>query len=170
MLVLVVVTQPDERPDKLVQIGFDTTESAELYFRNVRSYHYFHQQEGGDIFDVYRLKSLFEAADRQPMLPFVIYNNWRANEAFIRLDTSYQHPTSFHTVIDSAGTLGRSVALPDLYNEAQFDYARAIYRALRDECEVGMASPGQDTLWLRGDERKATKRVLTDYFRLVGKL
>ena len=169
MLILVILTQPEERPDKLVDISFNTTESAELYFRNVRAYHYLQRQEGGDIFDVYRLKSLFDSG-YQPMMPFVIYNNWRANEAFVRLDTVHHRLTSFHAVIDSAGLSARAIALPDLYNEAQFDYARAIYRALRDECEVGMAAEGHDTLWLRGDERKATKRVLTDYFRLIGKL
>jgi len=169
MVALVIATQPETRPDKLTEIGFQTTESSELYFRNVRSYHYLHRQEGGDIFDVYRLKSLYES-DMRPLIPFAIYNNWRANEAFIRLDTAYLSHAPFHAVVDSFGRVARPIEMPELYNEAQFDFARMVFRALRDECQLGLVDSGNDTLWLTGDERKATKKVLSDYFRLVGKL
>ena len=169
MVILIAVTQPDSRPDKLDNIGFDTTESAELYFKNVRAYHYFYAGEGGDIFDVYRLKALFDEAD-PPLLPFTVYNNWRANEAFIRLDSAYLDSRFTSAVVDSSGISRRAVSLPEMYNESQYLFAVEVYRALRDDKEVGLFAAPDDTLWIKGEQRKAVKRTLTDYFKLTGSL
>lgn len=168
-VILIAVTQPDSRPDKLDHVGFSTTESAELYFKNVRAYHYFYAREGGDIFDVYRLKALFSGGD-PPVLPFTVYNNWRVNEAFVRLDTAYLDARFTAAVIDSAGSGARAVSFPEMYNESQYLFAVEVYRALRDEKELGLFSPSKDTLWIRGEQRKALKRTLTDYFKLTGSL
>lgn len=168
MLVIVMTTQPESRPDKLDSIDFQTTESAELYFRNVRAYHYLHKQEGGDIFDVYRLKSLY--SDTLDLaLPFAIYNNWRANEAFIRLDTVYLDKQWSGVVRDSLGSIG-NIALPEMYNESQYAFAVEVYRALSLEYPLALVSDVGDTLQLEGDPRKYSLRTLTDYFKLVGKL
>lgn len=171
MFVLVVFTQPESRPDKLGNIDFSVTESAELYFRNVRSYHYLHNQEAGDIFDVYRLKSLFNPdADSPPLLPFTIYNNWRANEAFIRLDTAFTAKSAVALVADSAGISSDRGALPDATNEAQYMFAVSVYRALRDDLDIALLTEDADTVRIPDDRRKAVRQVLTDYFKLTGKL
>jgi len=169
MVVLIIATQPDNRPDKLDNIGFATTESAELYFRNVRAYHYLHKPEGGDMFDVYRLKALFDEAE-PPLLPFTVYNNWRLNEAFVRLDTAYLDSRYTAAVLDSAGVVRREVPLPEIFNESQYLFAVEMYRALRDEKDVGLYAAPNDTTWIRGEQRKALKRTLTDYFKLTGSL
>ncbi len=167
MLALVVLTQPESRPDKLGTISFDTTESAELYFRNVRAYHYILKHEAGDMFDVYRLKALHEE-DASADLPFAIYNNWRSNEAFIRLDSSF---AGYWQVVlrDSAGH-PLEVSLPQMYNESQYAFAVRLYRSLRDEEPLALLSDTGDTLWIDAEARKHINRVLTDYFKLVGRL
>lgn len=169
MVILILATQPDSRPDKLDDIDFSTTESAELYFRNVRAYHYLQAAEGGDMFDVYRLKALFDEAE-PPLLPFAVYNNWRMNEAFMRLDTAYLDSRFTGAVLDSAGLVRREVPLPEIFNESQFLFAVEVYRALRDEKEVGLLAAPNDTTWIKGEQRKALKRTLTDYFKLTGGL
>jgi hypothetical protein len=168
MVAWVVLAQPKERPDKLDIISFQTTESAELYFRNMRAYHYLHKQEAGDIFDAYRLKSLYSDS-MNVALPFVIYNNWRNNEAFIRLDTIYLDKRWKTLIHDSLGNL-KSTALPEMYNESQYQFAIKVYRALHGDHPAALLSNQGDTLWLEGEARKNSKRTLTDYFKLVGKL
>lgn len=171
MFLLVVLTQPESRPDKLNNIDFSVTESAELYFRNVRSYHYLQSQEAGDIFDVYRLKSLFKPdADSPSLLPFTIYNNWRSNEAFIRLDTAFTAKDAVALVADSAGVPSDRGPLPDATNEAQYLFAVNVYRALRDDLDLGLLTENADTVRIPEDRCKAAKQVLTDYFKLTGKL
>ncbi len=168
MLLIVMTTQPESRPDKLDSIDFQTTESAELYFRNVRAYHYLHKEEGGDIFDVYRLKSLY-ADTSQVALPFAIYNNWRANEAFIRLDTVHLDKQWRVVVRDSLGIFS-NIALPEMYNESQYTFAVEVYRSLNREYPMALINDHGDTLRVEGDPRKYSLRTLTDYFKLVGKL
>lgn len=171
MFLLVVFTQPESRPDKLDRIDFKVTESAELYFRNVRAYHYMHSQEAGDIFDVYRLKTLFAPeTESPPLLPFTVYNNWRANEAFIRLDTAHTLREAVALTGDSAGVVTDRGAMPDATNEAQYLFAVNVYRALRDDVALSLITADADTVPLPDDRKKSVKQVLTDYFKLTGKL
>lgn len=171
MVALIALTQPDERPDKLDTISFNTTESAEIYFRNVRAYHYSKVSEAGDIFDVYRLKSLFQEVDL-PKVPLVIYHNWRSNEAFIRLDTNYintSHPGLFIRSTDGAFS---TLPFPEMDNESQYLFAANLFKAWRNGDEVGFKPfpEGADSLLITGDELKAVRSILSDYFRLTGKL
>ncbi len=168
MLLIVLLTLPDERPDPLDHIGFDTTRSSEMYFHNLRSYHYRQSEEAGDIFEVYRLKSLHDN-EEVALLPLAIYKNWRSHEAFIRLDTAQKYP-SWHAVVaenaDSAFVIDR----PDWSNESQFHFARALHRSMEGDARMALLPEPGDTLWLSQDERSALRVVLRDYFKLVNKL
>ena len=168
MVVIVVLTLPDERPDKIDSPGFETTESAALYFKNVRSFYYRNNPEAEGILDVYRLKSIF--SDSLPSLPFALYNNWRTNETFIRLDTAFINVRSFSAVIaDSSGIKADTIALPQMTNESQYIFARDIYKALSDKEKLGLTN-GKDIIWLSESMNLSIKRTLTDYFRLLGKI
>ncbi len=168
MIILVLLTLPDERPAKIDTIGFSTTESAELYFKNVRSFYYLHNPEAAGILDVYRLQSIF--ADSIDALPFAIYNNWRTNETFIRLDTAYLNTRKFRGVVtDSAGTILDPIRFPELTNESQYSFARDIYLALAKQQKIGLAA--SDTIiWFSESTNRSIRRTLTDYFTLLGKL
>ncbi len=169
MVILVVVTQPDERPEKIDIVGFDTTESAELYFKNMRSFYYSKSEEGGGIFEVYRYKAIFE--DDMPTVHFAIYNNWRTNEAFIRIDTAaFENGTVEALRIDSAEMVRRSIILPDFQNESQYAFARDIYKILERKERLGILYKDNTEVWLTESQVKSLKQCLKDYFRLVGKL
>jgi hypothetical protein len=168
MLILIVVTQPTSRPDRLDDIEFQTTEGAEIYFRNVRAYHYLQKEEASGILDVYRLKALYSDS-AYAVLPFAIYNNWRANEAFVRLDTAYLDK-QWSAVLRDSLSYSHIISLPEMDNESQYLFAVEVYRSIRDEFPLAMISANGDTLRLEGEARKLAGRVLADYFKLVGRL
>lgn len=168
MATLVFFTLPKERPNKIDIIGFETTESAELYFRNVRSFYYINKPEAGGIFDVYRLESIF--VDSTPSLPFALYNNWRANETFIRLDTAFiDLRSTLAVVVDSGGVTTETIDLPEMSNESQYAFARDVYKALEASKKLGLTKPNE-TIWFSESMNSSMKRTLSDYFKLLGKL
>lgn len=169
MILIVFLTQPDSRPSKFDEVSFDTTESAEIYFRNVRSLYYRFREEGGGAFDAYRFSALYE--DTLAFgVRFVIYNSWRQNMAFIRLDTNY---TKFleHDFLVSASANGSidSIPTPDEYNESQYEFAKNIFLAARSKNRIGFPKKG-DTLWVSESEMASIRKTLRDYFKLIGKI
>ena len=168
MLAIILLTLPGERPDKIDTIGFATTESAELYFKNVRSFYYKHNSEAEGILEVYRLESIFK--ESLPTLPFALYNNWRANETFIRLDTAFINTRAFLAVVaDSSSIKTDTITFPEMSNESQYIFARDIYKALDKNEKLGLATENE-VVWFSETMTVSVKRTLTDYFRLLGKI
>jgi len=168
MIVMIVGTLPSERPAKIETIGFETTESAQLYFKNVRAFYYNKNTEAGGIFETYRLQRLFENA--VVSLPFVIYNNWRTNESFIRLDSSFNASESYKALIsDSASIRMDTISFPHLSNEAQYTFAKDVFQALARGKRLGLIEE-KNIKWIQESDQISIKRALTDYFRLVDKI
>lgn len=168
MAILAILTLPDERPDKLEQASFDTTESAELYFKNVRSFYYYSKEEAEGVLYVYRLKSIF--SDTVPTLPFALYNNWRTNETFIRLDSAYFHGKRFDAVIaDSAGVVTDTIPFPKAYNESQYLFARDVFRAIEANRRLTVLFEENKSL-VTESQVTSIKTTLKDYFKLLDKI
>lgn len=168
MLIVIIFSLPSSRPPKIDAIGFETTESAELYFKNMRAFYYQKSEEAGGIFETYRLQSLF--SDSITTLPFVIYNNWRSNESFIRLDTTFNTAKNYiHLISDSASVKKDTIAIPQLSNEAQYVFAKEVYKSLQSGKRLGMLTKERIN-WIRESDQISIKRALTDYFRLVDKI
>ena len=169
MILLVVLTQPETRPSKFDVVNFDTTESAELYFKNVRSFFYSVSEEGEGVFNAYRLKAMY-ADTNEFGIRFVIYNNWRQNMAFIRIDTNHTDLSQIdYFVSASANDKTDTIFAPDLYNESQYEFARNIFFAARDKKQIGVAHEN-DTLWISPSQMVNLRKTLRDYFKLVGRL
>jgi hypothetical protein len=168
MVVTVFLTLPDERPAKIDLVGFETTESSELYFKNVRSFYYETSEEGEGIFEVYRLASLFEAEGQ--ILPFALYNNWRTNEAYVRLDTTFIKVSDYDFIIvDSASVTMDTLLFPQQNNESQYLFAKEVYKHLDAGRKVGF-SKMDSADWMHESTAISVKRTLTDYFRLLDKI
>jgi len=169
MILLVVITQPESRPSKFDTINFDTTESAELYFKNVRSFFYSTEEEGEGTFNAYRLKAMYSDTEEFG-IRFVIYNNWRQNMAFIRIDTNH---TDFNNIeyLVSASANGETdtIFTPDLFNASQYRFAQSIFFAARNKKRIGIPQ-GNDTLWVSESQMVNLRKNLRDYFKLVGRL
>lgn len=169
MILLAVIFQPESRPSKFDTLNFDTTESAELYFKNVRSFFYSLNEEGEGVFNAYRLNAMY--ADTEVFgIRFVIYNHWRQNMAFIRIDTNHTDLSHIEYLV-SASANGEidSIFTPDLYNESQYDFAKNIYFAARDKNRIGVPHEN-DTLWIPQSQMINLRTTLRDYFKLVGRL
>lgn len=169
MILLVLITQPDSRPSKFDEVSFQTTESAEIYFRNVRSLYYNFREEGGGTFDAYRLSALYE--DTLAFgIRFVIYNSWRQNMAFIRVDTNYtKFLESDYLVSASANGDIDTIPAPDEYNESQYEFAKNIFLAARSKNRIGFPQKA-DTLWVSDSDMVSIRKTLRDYFKLIGKI
>lgn len=170
MLLLIVFTLPNERPDKLDNPQFGISESAQLYFNNVRSYYYNGAEEGDGMFRVYRIKSA-GGSDALCGLSFSIYENWRSNEAFIRVDSTRFPTGNWSAIIFEKPDETKSIIpAPEVYNESQLLFARDLYRQLcREYTNVHMLH-AKDTCTLSAETVKAWRRTLSDYFKLTGAL
>ncbi len=169
MLIIGYLTQPEVYPSKLDIISFETTESAELYFKNVRAFYYEMSPEGEGVFEAYRLyASLDEKVDAS--LVFVIYNNWRHNLAFIRIDTNML-PTKRidHVVSLSPEGAIDTLFLPEPINESQYNFAKEVYQATQRRNRIALISQN-DSLWISESATGNLRKTLRDYFKLVGKL
>jgi len=168
MLILTVTFLPESRPEKIDSVSFNTNEADELYFKNVRQFYYSTSNEGEGAFEVHRLNSLKNTDDL--ILPFAIYHSWRANEAFIRLDTTFSNKYK-HAVLlkDSAGIRVQVCPLPEPDNFSQYLFAKETYKSLKQKSKVGLAYNGAD-MWFTETTSKSIRQCLTDYFKLTGKL
>ncbi|NEN22074.1 hypothetical protein G3O08_00970 [Cryomorpha ignava] len=169
MILVVFLTQPDSRPSKFDEVSFQTTESAELYFRNVRSFYYNFREEGGGAFDAYRFSALYE--DTLSFgVRFVIYNSWRQNMAFVRVDTNYtKFAATDYLVSASANGDIDSIRPPDQYNESHYDFAKNVFLAARAKNRIGIPQK-TDTLWVSESDMANIRQTLRDYFKLIGKI
>jgi len=168
MVIMAVLTLPAERPDKLEIPSFATTESAELYFKNVRSFYYNTSEEAEGILYVYRLKSIF--TDSSQSLPFALYNNWRTNETFIRLDTShFDTKLLVGLVADSAGFAKDTLVFPTASNETQYAFARDVFRAIQHKKKLIIITE-EGTIPISESQTSSIRTTLKDYFKLLGKI
>jgi hypothetical protein len=74
-----------------------------------------------------------------------------------------------HLLIDHAQSAD-SIGFPDFTHDSQFSFARAVYRAIRDEKDILISGSDNRMVALSGQNRISAKRVLTDYFKLIEKL
>lgn len=169
MLLIGYLTQPDVYPSKLDVISFETSESAELYFKNVRSFYYDVSLEGEGVFDAYRLSALLEEK-QEASLVFVIYNNWRQNLAFIRIDTSRlkTNPVNHLVSLSVDGTID-TLLLPDHINESQYTFAKNVYLATQRKNRIALITEN-DSLWISESGAVNLRKTLRDYFKLIDKL
>jgi len=168
MLIVVIIFQPDSRPEKIDFVSFNTNEADELYFKNMRLFYYSTNEEGGGAFEVHRLNSIKNTDDRT--LPFAIYHSWRANEAFIRMDTSFTNQFSDAILLkDSAGVRIAVSEFPNPDNTSQYEFAKLTYKALQEQSKLGFSYNGNE-YWLNESAAKSVRQCLKDYFKLIGKL
>jgi len=168
MFLLVIVTQPDQRPDKLKAEGFATTQSSRMYFQNIRSFYYLKSEEGGGMLEAYRLKSLFETTEA-PVIPFVIYQNTLTSEAYIRVDTAFVDPR-YRQIQIEMDTMRMVLPFPDADQESQYEFGKVVYKVLRDDGSLSFLSEEGEEIPVSGQQKTQIKMTLTDYFRLLDKL
>jgi len=172
MVLILAFTMPSMRPIDLEEVKFHTTESSELYFKNIRTYFYEIWDDPKSGFVHYRIKSRNQSSD-QPSVNFVILNNWRFDEAYVfaegneALETLEGLTLSIVTKSDSS-----AFHFNQFTNYEHWLLAGSVYMALNNqETRFWLSSDRKVVEIYRGeDERKSLQKTLNDYFKLVGKI
>ncbi len=174
MVVVLAFTMPESRPIDLEEVSFHTTESSEMYFKNVRSYFYEVWDDPKSGFVHYRIKSRNQNP-AGPSINFLILHNWRFDEAYVMLEPNEALSTAQGlslSVVTSSDSL--SFPLGDFTNYEHWMTSGRIYMALREDDSRFWLSESDGnrkvTLYLDGEERKSLKKTLRDYYKLVGKI
>lgn len=167
---LYAVFGPKTKRINLRSVNFQSTESAELYFKNMRSFSYDRIVDDKANYILYRIKSR-EKDTTLVGLNFLIVNNWLQDENYILAEF---HPYSF---IDG-GLFSKNknrcdtLMLDGSDAEAHFIFAAHFFEQLTAGSKFYYRNQ-QDKLVELGiseKHRKSLSKTLSDYFRLVGKL
>jgi len=178
MVVILAFTMPESRPIDLDEVSFHTTESSELYFKNVRSFFYEIWDDPKSGFVHYRIKSR-NGDSLVPSINFMILNNWRFDEAYVMAEGN--------GALSTLEGLTLSIVTPEDSSTFTFDRftnyehwmtAGRVYMALRDDrSRFWLSGPqgnalGREALkiYTESEERKSLRKTLGDYFKLVGKI
>lgn len=171
MLIIVIcfaIFQPAKKIN-LQAIDFTTTQSSELYFKNMRSYFYDKTDHDAANFKIYRIGSR-EKDSTKNKLSFMLLSNWLQSECYVMAESglvdlkeeglklSYEHP-------DSSGTL----LLSNLDSYGHYVFAAKLHEQLDKNAALYLK---HSTNWIEfsESEKKSLKKTLSDYFKLVGKL
>lgn len=171
MLAIVIcfaIFQPAKKID-LQAVDFTTTQSSELYFKNMRSYFYDKTDHDAANFKIYRIGSR-EIDSTKNKLSFMLLSNWLQSECYVMAESglvdfkeeniqlNYKHP-------DSSGTL----LLSDHDNYSHYVFAAKLYEQL-DKNAALYLKHSKNWIEFTESEKKSLKKTLSDYFKLVGKL
>ena len=148
---------------------FHTTAPSQLYFKNMRSYHYAQSTKPGTRIDTYTLKK-FSTDSKSPVLIPIIENNWMEDEAYILLEKN-NYPDWSDTLQLQFET-GEEIEFPTISTlnmEAQYAFAKHLYEELKQGHRINVYTPNQrwQPLYESQPERANFLRVLQDYYNLT---
>ena len=168
MLFLLECTNPKDSHIDSERPQFSTTESAELYFKNVRQYYYDMEELNG--------KNLLRLSKSQPK---VLYPNitlqitmdWRTDQAFLTLDENEFFPKNGVTEVYTSDSTGVKEFIQFKQrdrNEAFATIAR-LYKSILNDHKLYVTLDGEryPLLHIKQD-REAFRVTAYDYYRLVG--
>ena len=173
MLLILVITFPEDRPIRLDTASFTMPENEEIYFKNLRSYYYNMELREDANFKLYRIKT--HASDTNlPGFSFVIVQNWLNDEAYVLLEphSGWEKPDTLQLAITGEDTPSDTLRIARWNNVEHYTFASHFYMALRDADNQFFLETrkGWIPVFERGDERLSLKKTLKDYFKLVGKM
>ncbi len=172
MVLILAFTMPNMRPIDIEEVRFHTSESSELYFKNVRSYFYEIWDDPKSGFVHYRIKSRNQEKE-VPSVNFLILNNWRFDEAYVVAEGNEAIETLEGLNLSISTESDSSIFLFNQFtNYEHWHLAGSVYLALNDEESRFWLSSDREVveIYKYDDERKSIQKTLNDYFKLVGKI
>ena len=153
----------------LEEVNFSTTQSSELYFKNMRAYFYNQSVHEEANFTLYRISSR-ETDTTKNKLSFLIISNWLQSEYYIMAESGISDLSNNSLKIsyensDSSGVI--NLLEPNSY--ANYVFAAKLYFQIEKNAVLKI---NQQNGWIQfsESEKKSLKKTLKDYFKLVGKL
>lgn len=154
------------------EINFKSTESADLYFKNMRSYSYNVLIDEKSDWKLMRIKSRNQDSSKAS-LSFLLVNNWLQDENYIIAEPNKKLSLNgqIHLVWIKHEDKGK-IVLNELDAESNYIFAAQFYEQLTAGSEFYFLNvKGEaEKLNFEEKERKSLKKTLGDYFKLVGKL
>ncbi|GEM_PF-3679562 len=160
---------PEGKKIKLKTVEFTTTESASIYFKNIRSYFYDQESYKDGNYVLYRIDSR-ELDSSKNKLSAVIVRNRLQNQCFIRFESGlvkldqdllqleWKHADSSGIIqLKSTDSFGHYMLAADLFEKLDL------------EAEISLIV-AEKQMPFKEREKKSLRKSLYDYFRLVGKL
>lgn len=163
-LLLFGIFGPKGRSISIEEVSFQTNQSSELYFKNMRSYFYDMEEHKESDYLMYRLGS--RALDSNK-LSFVILRNWKMSEAYILLESDIIEKENEEFLIETSS--GDTIRLKGPDSESQYIFAAQLYSELSKGLSATIIQ-NEQRLDFTESELKSLKTSLKDYFKLVGKL
>lgn len=159
----------NERRVNPEKVRFKTTESAELRFKNLRSYYYTIQNFEDSYQDVYRFRNAHIYKEGETGVHFVIINHWIEDEAFIIPE--YYGEIKNYDSLQIKWSKGKfTCEKGDL--ESYWKFAANIYMNILEKDSMFYFNE-KEKVWkpflAHPNEQTQTKIVLKDYFTLVSK-
>jgi len=169
LIALAIISNPAQKQLKIKQLDFKVLESDELYFKNLRQYYYEKKTREDAGFNLLNLK---ESNANQEIRKsyFTIVTDWRNDAAYIMLSVDSSliipHRLTISSPLDT-------FIISEMNMERHQHVASKVYSALEDE-KVSfylLSAQNQEIeIWADHEERNLLKRILKDYFKLVGAL
>lgn len=153
-------------PSRVVQMEprFDTTESAKLFFKNIRSVHYDHSTLKPSGIDIFRPR-WNRPTQGLGLEPFLV-NDWRRDQAYVMFDVAEWCQGDLRWGNLDANHRLRVVSE---YPEDAFRFTMKLYQLVSDNQPLHCDADGSlRAIW---DDRRVTgafRRLVRDYLELVG--
>ncbi len=151
-------------------IDFTTTESSELFFKNVRQSDYdkVEMKEAG--MDLFRMSDRNAEAD-YPLIHLAIAFNWRLDKAHIMIEPNeFVMPTDSIRITARSGQTSEETeilyTMGNLIEQAAF--AAAIYNAIQDgQSLILHNAEGEVPIFDKASDREVFRKTVLDYYRLI---
>jgi len=149
---------------------FETLESSELFFKNMRQSYYDLDEKRKAGIEIYRLQDRLDD-DKQPLINLSIIYNWRIDEAFIYVEPNpfFKDSTKFTIVWKDTLTQQQGeFAFTKGNRESHFKFTAKVYNSILDEHKLFYKE--EDELFPLLDtevERDVFRVTMFDFFRLV---
>jgi hypothetical protein len=157
---------PTAKKIDLAEVNFTTTESATLYFKNMRAYFYDLEEEEKSGFNIYRIGSREEGNSK---LHFMIVQNWKMNEAYIMAESDLLDLESSPLQIISRTDQSDTLILEAADAESNYIFAGQLFTALERDASFAILGNNYEEA-IDEAQIKSMKTSLKDYFKWVGKL
>lgn len=153
----------------LEEVDFTTTQSSELYFKNMRAYFYDQSMDEASKFVLYRISSR-ELSTAKNKLSFLLLSNWLQSECYIMTESGLINLGSDSLQLSYQNADQRGLlSLTESNNYANYIFAAQLYFQLEKNATLKIKHQ-QKWITLTEGEKKSLKKTLNDYFKLIGKL
>lgn len=164
IIVIYAIFGPKEKQINIKDISFNTTDSSELYFKNLRSYYYDQEIREDANFVLYRIRSRNKDS-LSYKLNFALVSNWLMDECYIISESQIPEIILVSTLNNKSDTL----SLVEYDSEANYIFAATLFERLTTQAELFLVQNSEKIAFTE-KEKLSLKTTLKDYFKLVGKL